>query len=75
MKGFAMFTPEGDQLVRRIANTAIQMLKDGDFTTAGAYDFAFCKLRLLANSDDFGEANDTAVRECVLTVIDKGEYV
>ena len=75
MKNFAMFTPEGDQLVCRIANVAIQMLKDGDFTTANAYDFAFRKLRLLANSDDFSEADDTAVRECVLTVIDKGEYV
>jgi len=72
MKNFAMFTPEGDQLVRRIADAAITMINNGDFTKSEAYDFVFRKLRLLSNSDMFGEAGDTAVRECVLFAIDKG---
>ena len=72
MKNFAMFTLEGDRLVRRIADAAITMINDGDFAKAQAYDFVFRKLRLLANSDMFGEADDTAVRECVLCAIDKG---
>ena len=72
MKSFGMFTLEGDQLVFRIVQATIKMLNDGDFTKSEAYDFVIRKLMLLSNSDDFREADDTAVRENVLSTIDRG---
>ena len=72
--GFAMFTPEGDALVRRVAIAATRMMEHDGATLSEAFDFAIRKLRLLQCGEGFEEADDTAVREEVFAAIEKGVY-
>lgn len=59
MSYFAMYTPEGDAAVAKIVETAKRKGWDWPRT--------YSELCVLAHSDAqlYGEATDTAVRECV----------
>jgi hypothetical protein len=57
MNDFAMFTPEGNNAVAQLVTEAKQLNL--------AWPAVYFALRILARNPNFGEATDTAVRECV----------
>ena len=62
---YEMFSSEGNELVDNIVTAAKQLVVDMESSPEEAYMFAERKLEILSNSDGFGEAMDTAVRENV----------
>ena len=71
MKDFAMFTPEGNQLVARIAEAGRDLAGvDGPYNPVEqAWDWAQRELEKLSAAEGYGEATDTAVREAVYDYI------
>ena len=64
VRDYAMFTELGNAAVHAIVTTA----RENDLTWAQVLR----ALRALAERDAFGEAMDTAVRECVFDALDFG---
>jgi len=66
-ENFAMFTDEGNQKVAEIARQAREYAGvDGpENPTLDAWKWAKHELQELAKTEQFGEAMDTMVRECV----------
>jgi hypothetical protein len=71
MKDFAMFTPEGNQLVERIATAGRELAGvDGpNNPTELAWNWCLRELEKLGTAEGFEEATDTAVREAVYDFI------
>ena len=68
---FHMFTEAGNEEVGKIVSSAIELasLEGPDNPTDLALMWAQNELAALAENPEFGEAEDTAVREAVYTMI------
>ena len=60
MPSYSMYSPEGDMAVHKIVQEAIKLPVAEDRWPA-----AYRALKQLAKTEGYGEATDTAVRECV----------
>jgi len=67
MKNYEMFTAEGNELIHRIVEAALQ-LKQTD-PVERVWDWCNHELSKLGCADGFGEATDTAVREAVYDAV------
>jgi len=65
MKTYGMFTPQGDDLVHTIVESAIKLKTTFGDSDAHVWQWAYTALEKLSYGEGFGEATDTVVREAV----------
>jgi len=66
---YGMFTETGDYMVDRIVRAGLKLAQLNAASNAETWSFIKRELAKLSQSEDFGEATDTVVRDEVFTAL------